>query len=110
MRSSTRFRFIHSMLHTFKSRAAHGFVLACLACCSSVAAHAQSGALPPLRQEKDNLILENIPPRDSALAARLDRYLEARSATFLDWLADGSILISTRFGNTSQVHRVAAPL
>ncbi len=99
------------MLHTFIARAAHGFALACLACLTCGVAFAQSStAAPPLRQERDNLILENIPPRDPALVARLDRYLEARGATFLDWLADGTILIGTRFGNTAQVHRVTAPL
>ncbi|MGH8286424.1 MAG: prolyl oligopeptidase family serine peptidase, partial [Steroidobacteraceae bacterium] len=41
---------------------------------------------------------------------RLRRYLDARAATFLDWLPDGGMLISTRFGDVAQVHRVAAPL
>ncbi|MGH8309587.1 MAG: TolB family protein, partial [Steroidobacteraceae bacterium] len=69
---------------------------------------AQSGA--PLRQERGNLVLENIPAHDPALIARLRRYLDARAATFLDWLPDGGMLISTRFGDVAQVHRVAAPL
>ena len=29
---------------------------------------------------------------------------------FLDWLPDGGMLVATRFGDTDQVHRVAAPL
>ncbi len=28
----------------------------------------------------------------------------------MDWLADGSLVIATRFGNTAQLHRVRAPL
>lgn len=67
-------------------------------------------ATAPLRQERDNLILEGIPPRDAALSERLQRYLNSRDATFLDWLPDGAMLISTRFGNTTQVHRLTAPL
>ena len=64
----------------------------------------------PFRQERGNLILEGIPPADGAFAARLERYLSARDATFLDWLPDGSMLVSTRFGNAAEVHRISAPL
>jgi dipeptidyl aminopeptidase/acylaminoacyl peptidase len=42
--------------------------------------------------------------------AVLPRYLQSRSAHFIDWLSDGSLLISTRFGETAQVHRLHAPL
>src|SRR5688500_18944624 len=65
---------------------------------------------PPTRQERGNLILEGIPARDPALAARLTRYLDSRRAVFLDWLPDGAMLVATRFGDTEQVHRVTAPL
>ncbi len=64
----------------------------------------------PFHRELGNLILEGIPPLDEQLAARLERYTEAREARFLDWLPDGSMLVGTRFGDTSQIHRVAAPL
>ncbi|HKZ73569.1 MAG TPA: prolyl oligopeptidase family serine peptidase [Steroidobacteraceae bacterium] len=64
----------------------------------------------PSRKELGSLVLENIPAHDAALVTRLRRYLNARAATFLDWLPDGSILVSTRFGDTAQLHRVAAPL
>jgi len=57
-----------------------------------------------------DLVFDGIPPPDPALAARLARYQQSRGATFLDWMADGSMLIETRFGDTVQVHRVAAPL
>jgi dipeptidyl aminopeptidase/acylaminoacyl peptidase len=67
-------------------------------------------ARPVLRQEIGNLVLENIPEHDPALREKLDRYLQARSATFLDWLPDGSMLITTRFGDVNQIHRVASPL
>jgi len=64
----------------------------------------------PFHRELGNLILEGIPPLDERLAARLERYANAREATFLDWLPDGSMLVATRFGNTSEIHRVSAPL
>jgi dipeptidyl aminopeptidase/acylaminoacyl peptidase len=69
-------------------------------------------AQPPFAQhhERGNLIFDGIPVPDPALAARLERYLQSRGATFLDWLADGSLLVATRFGDTEQVHRVSAPL
>lgn len=39
------------------------------------------------------------------------RYFEGRSASFAGWdPSDGSMLISTRFANVSQLHRVARPL
>ena len=64
----------------------------------------------PQHRERGNLVFDGIPAADPALAARLARYQQSRGATFLDWLADGSVLVSTRFGDTEQVHRVSAPL
>jgi dipeptidyl aminopeptidase/acylaminoacyl peptidase len=40
----------------------------------------------------------------------LSRYLQSRSAHFVDWLSDGSLLIRTSFGETEQTHRVQVPL
>jgi dipeptidyl aminopeptidase/acylaminoacyl peptidase len=64
---------------------------------------------PVERREAGPLILENIPPTPPALADQLRSYENARSAFFEDWLADGSMLISTRFGQTAQLHHVAVP-
>ena len=61
----------------------------------------------PTHRESGALIYEGIPPPDPALSARLERYLQARGATFLDWMADGSLLIKTRFGDSEQLHRVS---
>ncbi|NBU29658.1 MAG: S9 family peptidase, partial [Caulobacteraceae bacterium] len=44
-----------------------------------------------------------------AVREALRRYQNARSAGFQTWLEDGSMLISTRFGQTAQLHRVAGP-
>jgi len=78
------------------------------------AAAAQQAAAPaagaPTHLERGNLVFEGIPPPDTALNARLDAYLQSREATFLDWLPDGSMLIATRFGDTTQVHRVERAL
>jgi dipeptidyl aminopeptidase/acylaminoacyl peptidase len=82
---------------------------------AALAALTASGSLAqqapaPQHRERGNLVFENIPLPDTALMARLGRYQQSRQATFLDWLADGSMLIATRFGDTEQLHRVAAPL
>ena len=60
-------------------------------------------------REQGALVYENIPVPDAREVARLERYLNARGATFLDWMADGSLLIKTRFGETEQLHRVSGP-
>jgi dipeptidyl aminopeptidase/acylaminoacyl peptidase len=65
---------------------------------------------PLAHVERGDLVFEGVPAPDVVLDARLDRYLQSREATFLDWLPDGSMLIATRFGETEQVHRVAGPL
>src|SRR5579859_4995768 len=84
-------------------------VAACLAA-TVLAAVGQTQPAAPVRQERGNLILESIPPRDTQLAGRLARYRQSRQATFLDWLPDGSMLVSTRFGEVEQIHRIATPL
>ena len=57
-----------------------------------------------------NLKPENIPPISEALMEKLDRYNESRSALLLDWdPVRREILISTRFGDVPQIHRVAMP-
>jgi dipeptidyl aminopeptidase/acylaminoacyl peptidase len=61
------------------------------------------------REERGNLVLDNIPALDSALGDRLDDWLAVRGASFVDFLPDGALLISTRFGDVDQLHRVAAP-
>jgi dipeptidyl aminopeptidase/acylaminoacyl peptidase len=73
------------------------------------AGFAWAATAPVERREVGPLVLENIPPTPPALAESLRRYENARAAVFEDWLADGSMLISTRFGQTAQIHRVAAP-
>ncbi len=56
-----------------------------------------------------NLVLRNVPEIPPATLERLREYQNTRSATLLGWLGDG-VLIGTRFGQTSQLHRVARPM
>lgn len=53
--------------------------------------------------------LENVPEIPADVRAAVQRYQNYRAASFQDWLPDGGMLITTRFGATNQVHRVAAP-
>jgi dipeptidyl aminopeptidase/acylaminoacyl peptidase len=57
------------------------------------------------------LTADGVPPVPEALAAASRPYMESRGAGFAGWnAADRSMLISTRFGNVSQLHRVAGPM
>lgn len=57
------------------------------------------------------LTAEQMPPAPLHLAERARPYLEARSARFAGWDPKSrAVLITTRFGNVSQLHRVAAPM
>lgn len=56
------------------------------------------------------LVLRGTPEIPEELRVRLARYLDTRSAGLSSLADDGkTILISTRFGETSQIHRVASP-
>ena len=61
-------------------------------------------------EERGNLVLDDVPGVDTPLTTRLEDYLNSRGASFVDWLPDDSLLIATRFGDTEQLHRVAAPM
>jgi len=62
------------------------------------------------RIEAGNRISENLPDVPAELVEQLNRYQNTRGASFSGWLPDGSLAISTRFGETNQVHRVREPL
>src|SRR5438874_6279032 len=58
----------------------------------------------------ENLVTDGIPPLPTALAEQVNRYTEFRSAGLLDWHpTNGSMLVGTRFGQTTQVHHVRFP-
>jgi len=66
-------------------------------------------AAEPPRREVGQIIYDNVPEIPAALQTAIAPYYNARSAVFEDWLADGSMLIGTRFGDVNQIHHVAAP-
>lgn len=93
-------------------RALAPLALALLLATAAPAALAQEAAAPattPERREVGTLVYDGVPAIPEALSQELQRYQNARSAGFRDWLDDGSMLITTRFGETNQIHRVAAP-
>jgi dipeptidyl aminopeptidase/acylaminoacyl peptidase len=80
------------------------------AAASLFATTAVARAMPPVvRRQQGTLTLENVPETPADVREALRRYQNARSAAFQDWLPDGSMLITTRFGQTGQLHHVAAP-
>jgi Tol biopolymer transport system component/dienelactone hydrolase len=76
-------------------------------------APSQAQQAPPAPQAppaQSALTRDGLTPPDPAVSAPLSHYLQWRSANFVDWLWDGSMLIATRFGDTEQIHRLRAPL
>lgn len=72
---------------------------------------AAEGEAPAAQPKPAALVADGVPEVPAALAAATRPYLEYRTAAFVGWNpADRSMLIATRFGNTSQLHRVAHPL
>src|SRR5713226_5817959 len=66
----------------------------------------QTGDLAP----GENLVVEGVPRIPAALAAAVSRYAEFRAATLMSWHPTRrEMLISTRFGDTPQVHLVKFP-
>ncbi len=78
------------------------------------AAFAQTPApapAPAVVEKPAALTADGIPAVPAELAVRTRPYMEFRTAGFAGWNArDRSMLITTRFGNTNQLHRVATPL
>jgi len=67
------------------------------------------GAEPTL-PVPSNLTAEQIPPIPASLMDELAPYTEFRTATLIDWHPTRrEMLISTRFGQSPQIHRVAQP-
>ncbi|MCP3959382.1 MAG: S9 family peptidase [bacterium] len=62
------------------------------------------------RVEKGNLVLEGIPEIPPEVAERFRQYQNTRGAFLAGWHPSGEgMLISTRFGETNQVHWVKTP-
>jgi dipeptidyl aminopeptidase/acylaminoacyl peptidase len=57
-----------------------------------------------------SIVVEGVPPVPAELRARMNQYLNMRSALFADWQAPGRVmLVVTRFGDTNQLHLVSTP-
>ena len=81
-------------------------ILACTLAPTAVLAQASGVVEKPAA-----LVADGVPAIPAALAAETRPYMEFRTAGFAGWnAADRSMLISTRFGNTAQIHRVAMPM
>ena len=62
------------------------------------------------QKEAGNLVSEGIPEIPAALMERMNQYQNTRSANFSGWNPAGSeMLMSTRFGETSQLHLINHP-
>ena len=75
----------------------------------AAAAPAPAPAQTVERREIGNQILENVPVAPASIREGLAKYQNARAAGFDDWAQNGGMIITTRFGNTNQLHVVAAP-
>jgi dipeptidyl aminopeptidase/acylaminoacyl peptidase len=85
-------------------------VLALLCASAAVAEPVATAQDPPAQARPDALVADGIPPVPAELAQRTRPYLEFRTASFQGWHpVDRSMLVLTRFGNTSQAHQVAHP-
>lgn len=70
----------------------------------------QAQAPEPERIERGQLVIEGIPEIPQRVSDRLRQYENARSAYFSGFTEDGGLLISTRFGETSQIHKLDEPM
>ena len=78
----------------------------CLALIGSSASHAREVE----RVRLGKLLLEDVTQISPELGERLQRYTQSRSASFAGWASGSRIAISTRFGETEQLHIVDKPL
>ena len=79
-------------------------VFLCLAACTSAPVVEQPAAQPAPVVHAGARV-ENVPPFPAELKARLRPYQNVRSAQAIGWIGD-SLLITTRFGETNQLHQV----
>jgi len=57
-----------------------------------------------------NVVMEDVPEIPADISEALRRYQNTRSASLLDWTADGQAMyVGTRFAEVGQIHRVEEP-
>jgi dipeptidyl aminopeptidase/acylaminoacyl peptidase len=72
----------------------------------SISVKAQTGTIPVA----ENLVVDGIPAISSTIASEVKSYTESRGAGLVAWHPKRKeVLISTRFGNSSQLHTVKMP-
>jgi dipeptidyl aminopeptidase/acylaminoacyl peptidase len=72
---------------------------------SAFAQEEQSGTAVPA-----NIVVQGVPEIPQAVADRMNQYQQTRAAYFSDWNPNGpGMLITTRFGDTYQLHHVDHP-
>lgn len=85
------------------------FVTAAL-CAAAFALVAAQPAAAVERVERGNLVIEGIPEIPQSIIDRMGQYENTRLASLQGWHPSGKgVLISTRFGETNQIHWVAEP-
>ena len=57
----------------------------------------------------ENVVVRNVPTIDHEILKSIERYRNVRTASAIDWLGN-HLLIRTRFGESSQLHRVRVPM
>lgn len=85
-------------------------ILPAALCAVAVMAMPAIAQTAPERVTRGNLVMENIPEIPGSVRDRLRQYQNVRSAGFSDFAPDGGIFITTRFGETNQIHHVAQPM
>lgn len=86
-----------------------GFVLLLCACAAPSSAPVPGGSAPaPEVRRIGNLEVHGVPDIPAAVFERHRQYRSVRAARFRGWLGDG-VLVSTRFGDTDQLHTVERP-
>lgn len=87
-------------------RKARGCLCVGVALAVAASSFAQGDTIAP----NENLVAEGIPPVPSSLAATLGAYTNSRSASLASWNPERrEMLITTRFGDVTQVHQVRMP-
>jgi dipeptidyl aminopeptidase/acylaminoacyl peptidase len=81
-----------------------------LAASPALAQQAPAAVNTPVVREQGPLVMQNVPVTPEGIRERLLQYNNTRAASFQDFTPDGGILISTRFGDTPQIHAVARPM
>jgi|APTNR8051073442_1049403.scaffolds.fasta_scaffold04480_7 dipeptidyl aminopeptidase/acylaminoacyl peptidase len=72
---------------------------------------AQAAQQPEIvRRTQGALVMENVPTTPDNVRERLIQYNNVRAAGFAGFAPDGSILITTRFAETAQIHAVNRPM